>query len=97
MPHALWVDYTPRVGVQHEDLRGLAPEDAEAMLRRARITGDGERMHRYVHQTVGGHPLLVGFVAGLVRNALWAGTNFARWADEPRVGLAFTLADPAVS
>jgi hypothetical protein len=25
MPHALWVDYAPRVGVQHVALRGLAP------------------------------------------------------------------------
>jgi Domain of unknown function (DUF4062) len=94
MPHALWADYAPRMGVRHEALHGLAPGDAEAMLRRAQITGDGERMQRYLNQTVGGHPLVVGFVAGLVRNALWAGMNFDRWVDDPRGGGAVNLADP---
>jgi hypothetical protein len=94
MPHALWVDYAPRTGVRHEALHGLAPDDAEAMLRRARITGDRERMQRYMHQIIGGHPLVVGFVAGLVRNALWAGMNFDRWVDDPRGGGAVNLADP---
>ena len=94
MPHALWVDYGPRVGVRHECLRGLTPEDAEAMLRRAGIIGDSDRMRRYLSQTIGGHPLVVGFVGGLVRNALWAGMNFDRWVDDPRGGGAVNLADP---
>jgi hypothetical protein len=37
---------------------------------------------------------VVGFVAGLVRNALWAGMNFDRWVDDPRGGCAVNLADP---
>ena len=94
LPHALWVDYGPRPGVRYEALRGLAPEDAEGMLRRSGISGDGERMRRYLHQTVGGHPLVLGFVAGLMRNALWAGMNFDRWVSDPRGGRAVNLADP---
>jgi tetratricopeptide (TPR) repeat protein len=94
MPHALWAGYAPRVGVQYEILRGLTPEDSEAMLRSAQVTGDSKRMQRFLHQIVGGHPLVVGFVAGLVRNALWARLSFDSWVDDPRGGRALNLADP---
>jgi hypothetical protein len=94
MPHVLWADFAARPGVRHEVLQGLTPDDAEAMLRRAGISGDGERMQRHLKQTVGGHPLVVGFVAGLVRNALWAKMSFDRWIDDPRGGAAVNLADP---
>ncbi|MGU3544419.1 DUF4062 domain-containing protein [Methylobacterium sp. A52T] len=94
MPHALWTGSAPRAGVRHEVLRGLAPGDAAAMMRQAGITGDSKRMQRYLQETVGGHPLVVGFIAGLVRNALWAGMNFDDWMNDPRGGGAINLADP---
>ncbi len=95
MPRALLnAGGEPLPGVRRELLHGLAPEDAEAMLRRAGIHGDGERMRRYLAQAFDCHPLVVGFVAGLVRKAPWAGMDFDRWVDDARGGAAVNLADP---
>jgi len=96
MPHA-WCPWGTDVpGVAHVALRGLAPEDAEAMLRRAGVKGDGARMRRYLTDAFACHPLLVGFVAGLIRHAPWAGMSFERWEDDVRGGAAVNLADPDV-
>jgi hypothetical protein len=84
----------PVQGVRREVLRGLAPEDAEAMLRRAGIQGDGGRMRAYLEGEFDCHPLVVGFVAGLVRKAPWAQMSFDRWVDDRRGGQAINLADP---
>lgn len=95
MPRALLnTGGEPVPGVRRVLLHGLASEDAEAMLRRAGIRGDGERMRRYLAQALDCHPLVVGFVAGLVRKAPWARMDFDRWADDPRGGAAVNLADP---
>jgi hypothetical protein len=83
-------------GVAHVALRGLALEDAEAMLRRAGIKGDGTRMRRYLADAFACHPLLVGFVAGLIRHAPWAGMSFERWEDDARGGQAVNIADPSI-
>lgn len=96
MPHVLCPYGTDVPGVAHVPLRGLAPEDAEAMLRRAGIKGDGTMMRRYLADAFACHPLLVGFVAGLIRHAPWAGMSFELWADDARGGQAVNIADPSI-
>lgn len=92
MPRALLnISGQPLRGVKHEALLGLAPEDAEAMLRRAGISGHGPRIRRYLTASFAGHPLVVGFVSGLIRKSLWAGMDFDRWVDDPRGGAAVDL------
>lgn len=95
MPRALLnTSGEPVPGARRVLLHGLAPDDAEAMLRRAGIHGDGERMRRYLVQAFDCHPLVVGFVAGLVRKAPWARMDFDCWVDDARGGAAVNLADP---
>jgi tetratricopeptide (TPR) repeat protein len=84
----------PFPGVERVLLQGLAPEDAEAMLTGVGIRGDSARMRRYLAQAFDCHPLVVGFVAGLVRKSPWAEMSFDRWADDPRGGAAVNLTDP---
>ena len=86
----------PIPGVRHEPLSGLDPADAEALLRAAKVTGDGERMRRYLDQRFGCHPLIVGIVGGLVANFLPAPGDFDRWVDSPQGGAAVNLADPGI-
>jgi len=95
MPRALLnASSAPLPGVRHVMLHGLAPEDAEAMLTGNGIHGDSEHMRRYLKQAFDCHPLVVGFVAGLVRKSPWARMDFDRWVDDPRGGAAVNLADP---
>ncbi|HEY1936213.1 MAG TPA: DUF4062 domain-containing protein [Acetobacteraceae bacterium] len=94
MPRALLnASGAPVQGVRREQLHGLAPEDAEAMLRRAGIKGDGERIRRYLAQAFDCHALSVGLVVGMVRSALWAEMDFDQWVDDPRGGAAFNVFD----
>jgi hypothetical protein len=83
-------------GVVHLPLSGLAPNDAERMLRRAGVKGDGARIRRYLNVAFGCHPLLVGFVAGLIRHSSWAKMTFERWEDDSRGGVAVNIADPDI-
>ncbi len=95
MPRALLnASGDPVPGVRREYLHGLAPEDAEAMLRRAGINGDSERMRNYLKRAFDCHPLVVGFVAGLVRKSPWARMDFERWVNDTRGGGAVDLTDP---
>jgi hypothetical protein len=96
MPDALRRSGIDVPGVAHVALRGLAPEDAEAMLRRIGVKGDSARMRRYLSEAFACHPLLVGFVAGLIRHAPWAGMSFERWEEDMRGGAAVNLADPNI-
>jgi hypothetical protein len=86
----------PIPGVRHEPLSGLDPLDAEALLRSAGVTGDGEQMRRYLDQRFGCHPLIVGIVGGLVANFLPAPGDFDHWVDSPQGGAAVNLADPGI-
>ena len=86
----------PVPGVRHVRLRGLDPRDAEQMLREAGVSGDADRMRRYLDEKFAGHPLLVEIVGGLVLNDMKAPGRFDRWVDDPAGGGALNLADPDI-
>jgi hypothetical protein len=86
----------PVPGVRHLLLRGLDPRDAEQMLHEAGVTGNAERMRRYLDEKFGCHPLLVEIVGGLVLNYMKAPGQFDRWVDDPAGGGAVNLADPDI-
>ncbi len=83
----------PRPGVQHDTLTGLDPVDAERILRQAGIEGDAARMRNYLRRHFDCHPLVVGVVAGLVRNYRKAPGDFEKWADDPKAGAEPHLAE----
>lgn len=82
----------PIPGVRHVALEGLAPEDAEQVLRTAGVRGDGWHMRRYLHDNFECHPLSVGVVAGHVVNFQEARGDFDRWVESPKGG-----ADPGLT
>jgi tetratricopeptide (TPR) repeat protein len=84
---------TPPPGVRRHQLLGLDPRDAEQMLRDAGIRGTGERMQRYLERQFGCHPLIVGIVAGLVRNHFKAPGDFDQWENDPNGGASVDLTD----
>ena len=97
MPLALLNEFgQPLQGVRRLQLPGLDPRDAEAMLRAAGISGDGERMRRDLERRFGCHPLVVGVVGGLVLKDFRARANYDRWADDPQAGGAAELDDPDI-
>ena len=72
-----------RAGVAPLRLTGLASEDAERLMRRAGAGGDGAAMRSYLERHFGGHPLMVGVVAGLVLEHPPAPGNFDAWLADP--------------
>ena len=76
----------PLPGVEHIELRGLNSADAEQILRDADIKGDSARIRTYLEKHFACHPLVVGVVAGLIRNFLQDPRHFDRWADHPQGG-----------
>ena len=81
----------PIPGVTRVTLEGLAPEDAEQVLRNAGARGDGWRMQRFLDDKFRCHPLSVGVVAGQLMTFLDARGDFDRWVESPKGG-----ADPAL-
>lgn len=79
-PAALSQFGAPIAGVQHEQLKGLYPEDAEKMLVSRGVRGDSGAMRRFLEKVVGGHPLVIGFVAGLIANHFAAPKDFDHWS-----------------
>lgn len=73
---------TPVPGVRHERLKGLRPEDAEALLRAQGITGKPEAMRAYLKSSCDCHPLVTGVLAGLINDYLPARGDFDAWADD---------------
>ena len=70
--------------VKHLALTGLAPADAERLLRDADVRGDGPEMRDYLERHFGCHPLMVGIVAGLVNDHAPAPGDFDHWRRDPR-------------
>jgi hypothetical protein len=81
----------PIPGVMRVSLEGLAPEDAERVLRNNGVRGDSWRMKHFLDDQFRCHPLSVGIVAGLVMTFLDARGDFDHWVESPRGG-----ADPAL-
>jgi tetratricopeptide (TPR) repeat protein len=73
----------PIMGVEHERLTGLEPEDAEAMMREAGARGDSWRIQSYLETHFECHPLMVGVVAGMVNTYVAAPGAFDRWIADP--------------
>ena len=86
MPTALTSAEQPIPGVSRIALEGLAPVDAEKILRNAGVRGDGWRMQRFLNENFACHPLTVGAVAGLVMTFFQARGDFDLWVDHPNGG-----------
>jgi hypothetical protein len=81
----------PIPGVRHFPLEGLAPDDAEQVLRTAGVKGDGWHMRRYLAENFECHPLSVRAVAGQIMTFQEARSDFDRWVESPKGG-----ADPGL-
>jgi hypothetical protein len=81
----------PIPGVTRVILEGLAPEDAEQVLRNVIVRGDGWRIRHFLDDKFRCHPLSVGAVAGQIATFQEARYDFDRWVDHPSGG-----ADPAL-
>jgi hypothetical protein len=92
MPLSLRNVAGPLPGIRHFRLFGLAPEDAERMMRDVGVRGNGARMRGYLERQFGCHPLVVGAVAGLVLKSARASGDFDRWVDDPAGGAEVNLA-----
>ena len=81
MPSALFVAGRGalRAGVARLKLTGLAGDDAEHLMRRTGVRGDGKAMRGYLERNFGGHPLMIGVVAGLVLEHAPAPGDFDHW------------------
>ncbi|MDX8030081.1 DUF4062 domain-containing protein [Lentzea sp. BCCO 10_0856] len=73
-------------GVLHQQLPGLRPADAEALLRACGVTGDSRAMRTYLQRHCDCHPLVTGIVAGLVSDYLPARGDFDEWAGDADAG-----------
>jgi len=67
-------------GVKNIPLLGLRPDDALAMIEECGVKGDKAAIKKYLSQHCGCHPLVIGVLAGLIREYLPAKYNFDLWA-----------------
>lgn len=79
-------------GVAHLRLPGLTDEDTVALLARLGIRGRESAMTAFLGH-LGNHPLLVGVVAGLVRDYRPDPGDFDRWIADPAAGGALDVPD----
>ena len=78
-------------GVRRELLKGLRPDDAEAMFRDSGISGESRAIQHYLQSNCDCHPLVIGALAGLINAYAPNPGNFDRWVDDPRHGRALNL------
>ncbi len=83
----------PVPGVRRENLSGLRPPDAEAMIRASGIRGRSQAIQAFLQTNTDCHPLVVGALAGLISNYPPDHGNFDRWADDLHHGNGLNLAD----
>ncbi|HEX8779943.1 MAG TPA: hypothetical protein VF728_02070, partial [Nocardioides sp.] len=83
----------PIQGVRREVLQGLRPADAEALLRSCGVRGSSVVIQPFLQRHCDSHPLVVGALAGLVRDYLPARGDFDAWAADPRFGGQLDLAE----
>jgi len=79
-------------GITSLALEGLAPEDAEEMLRQSGVVGNGDPIRSYLLTHFGCHPLMIGIIAGLVRRHPPAPGDFDAWLSAPTGASAVDLA-----
>ncbi|MEM6797022.1 MAG: metallophosphoesterase, partial [Acidobacteriota bacterium] len=80
------------VGVRSMRLRGLRPPDAERLLRSCGVEGDSAEIQSDLTTHCDNHPLVVGVLAGPVRNYLPDRGNFGAWVQDPEGGAKLDLA-----
>ena len=77
-------------GVRHTRLPGLTDADTAILLERLGVHGDREALARFFGR-LGNHPLLIGIVAGLVRDYRPRPGDFDRWLEDPLAGGRLSL------
>lgn len=99
MPAAL-LDSSDRntPGVLRVGLPGLLPSDAEALLHSCDIHGDSTAIQDFLQRHCDCHPLIIGVLAGLIRNYPPDPGNFDTWVTDSVLGggqLNLSDLDPA--
>ena len=79
-------------GVRYLRLPGLAEQDVRTLLARLDVHGSQSAIDGFFGP-LGNHPLLVGIVAGLVRDYRAEPGGFDRWLADPTVGGALHVPD----
>ena len=79
-------------GVAQLRLPGLRDADVVDLLRRLDVRGDPHEIATFFRR-LGNHPLLIGVVAGLVRDYRPEPGGFHRWLADPTAGGALSLPD----
>jgi uncharacterized protein DUF4062 len=93
MPISLQSPYgNRRPGVRHLRLQGLTDPDTHMLLERLGVRGGGPEVSRFFGE-LDNHPLLIGVVAGLVRDYRPEPGNFGRWVADPAGGAQLTVPD----
>jgi tetratricopeptide (TPR) repeat protein len=77
-------------GVRHIRLPGLTDDDVITLVSRLGVRGDDRAINRFF-RSLENHPLLVGIVAGMVRDYRTVPGNFERWLDDPAAGGALSV------
>jgi len=93
LPNALQSRFGQRLpGVRHLRLPGLTDEDTRELLARLDVRGSEPAIAGFFGP-LENHPLLVGIVAGLVRDYRDAAGDFDRWLADPDAGGALRVPD----
>jgi len=82
----------PIQGVQHKELHGLTPEDGERLLRDLGVRGESAAIRRFLQQ-FDNHGLLIGVLAGRIRDYRPAPGHFDRWLSDPKAGGGLRLSE----
>lgn len=83
----------PIPGVRREQLPGLRPADAEALLCACGVTGTSQDIQNYLQSHCDCHPLVTGVLAGLINSYLPSRGDFDTWIDDPAGGGQLNLAE----
>jgi tetratricopeptide (TPR) repeat protein len=93
MPYALEGRFGQRIpDVSHVRLPGLTDADTIDLLASLGVYGDQKAINAFFRQ-LDNHPLIVGIVAGLVRDYRRHPRSFDRWRADPTAGGAFRLTE----
>lgn len=82
----------PLEGLIVQRLPGLSTADAEALFRACGIFGESKAIRAYLRENCDCHPLVIGFLAGLINRSLAEPGDFSAWVVSGTGGLALNLA-----